>query len=84
MNTQYCATRFPTLFYANLGRSFWSFFVKDEGDTHYARVGPNYATKAELLGDLTRYARDYGLEAPVSLSDKLRSRQSKSHTERTN
>jgi ribosome-interacting GTPase 1 len=58
----YNTTRFPTLFYANPGRKFWSFFVKNEGDTHYAQVGPQYSTKAELLGDLTRYAIEYGLE----------------------
>lgn len=54
-------TRFPELLYGNLGkRHGWSFFTNEP---HPARVGPIYATRAELLADLTRYAREnWGLE----------------------
>lgn len=51
-------TRFDGLFYAHVGRNLWRFFVV-ENDTEHA-VGPHYATRTELLGDLTRYAAFYG------------------------
>lgn len=48
-------TRFPELMFANLsGRHGWSFFASDT----QSRVGPIYHSKAELLADLTRYARE--------------------------
>ncbi len=56
------STRFSILFYAQVDRNLWRFFVRDS-DNSGASVGPHYRTKAELLGDLTRYATEYGLEA---------------------
>lgn len=49
-------TRFDNLTYANVQRGVWSFF--HEG----ARVGPPYASKEELLADLSRYAADFGYD----------------------
>lgn len=52
-------TRFSELVYARLDRQHWSFFTTDTD----SRVGPLYASKAELLADLARYAREsWGLE----------------------
>jgi len=52
-------TRFPELAYAKIDKGEWSFFAV-EGQ---CRVGPVYHSKAELLGDLTRYAKEsWGLE----------------------
>lgn len=48
-------TRFPELIFANLGkRHGWSFFTADDE----SRVGPIYKSKAELLADLARYAKE--------------------------
>ncbi|MCD1645206.1 hypothetical protein [Aurantimonas coralicida] len=47
-------TRFPELYFENIGPSMWSFFAADTR----SRVGPIYRTKTELLADLTRYARE--------------------------
>lgn len=57
---QFHKTRFPELLFANLGEQHgWSFFASDT----QSRVGPIYRSKAELLADLTRYAREsWGLD----------------------
>ena len=57
---EYRKTRFPELVYGKLASANeWSFFATDT----YSRVGPIYASKAELLADLTRYAKDsWGIE----------------------
>ena len=52
-------TRFHGLFYTHNG-DHWRFINGEDGDQH--AVGPQYATKAELLGDLTRYAAEYGYD----------------------
>lgn len=53
-------TRFPELGYRNDGRGLWRIY--DVGTPgRAAAVGPHYASKAELMGDLARYAADYGL-----------------------
>jgi hypothetical protein len=60
MNIKYNRTRFPELDYAQICRGCWSFFNVDE--TGYrSKVGPHYATKIELLCDLDRYAKEFGL-----------------------
>ena len=53
-------TRFRELAYRRYGRDIWRFIsILDHED---CVVGPVYRTKTELLGDLTRYAReDWGL-----------------------
>lgn len=52
-------TRFAELKYAQISRQEWSFFATDTE----SRVGPIYRTKAELLADLTRYAKEsWGVE----------------------
>ena len=51
-------TRFPELGYQKHDRNLWR-IVCLQGDVP-AAIGPHYRTKAELLGDLTRYATDYG------------------------
>lgn len=48
-------TRFPELGYRMDGPGLWRIY---DTDTESA-VGPQYATKAELLADLERYARDF-------------------------
>jgi hypothetical protein len=49
-------TRFPELGYRNDGRGLWRIYALDT----VRPVGPHYASKAELFGDLTRYASVYG------------------------
>ena len=49
-------TRFAELTYGRADKRLWSFF--NDG----ARVGPLYASKAELLADLHRFAREFGCE----------------------
>jgi len=53
-------TRFKNLFFANTGPGVWRFINTDGG--YESSVGPHYLSKAELLGDLTRYATEYGAE----------------------
>ena len=48
-------TRFKELGYAKVGRE-WRIVDTETEST----VGPRYPTKAELLGDLHRYATEYG------------------------
>jgi len=52
-------TRYPELGYRQDGPSLWR-IVAIEGD---ASVGPYYQTRAELLADLNRYAKEYGCDA---------------------
>ncbi len=60
-------TRFPQLTFSRISPKEWSFFATEENDPkgwYRNRVGPLYASSAELLADLARYARDsWGLEA---------------------
>ena len=59
MLTRY-KTRFDAIEYGRISGTEWSFFATETG----SRVGPIYRTKAELLADLHRYARDsWGVEA---------------------
>lgn len=53
-------TRYTELGYRCDGPSLWRIYAIDEG--RGSAVGPFYASKAELLGDLARYAADYGCE----------------------
>ncbi len=52
-------TRFKELGYAKHAPNLWRILDSDTG----AAIGPHYRTKAELLADLERYAREYGLLA---------------------
>ena len=47
-------TRFPELFYDEAVKGLWRIM-----DADGAVIGPHYASKAELLADLDRYAADY-------------------------
>ena len=49
-------TRFKELGYRQDGPGLWRFY---DTETQKA-VGPQYVTKAELLADLDRYAKDFG------------------------
>lgn len=51
-------TRYPELSYMQQDRNLWRFVFT--GDGAEATVGPQYRTKAELLADLERYAREWG------------------------
>jgi hypothetical protein len=53
-------TRFKELGYRSDGRNLWRFY--DITGDREAAVGPHYVSKDELLGDLERYAREYGCE----------------------
>ena len=56
MNQTIRPTRYQELGYRNDGRDLWRIYALD-GD---CPVGPYYVSKAELLADLERYAREYG------------------------
>ena len=47
-------TRFPELSYSETSKGLWRI-----QDADGAEIGPHYASKAELLADLDRYAADY-------------------------
>lgn len=49
-------TRYSELAYTNLTRNLWRFIDLDGQTT----VGPHYGSRAELLADLDRFARDFG------------------------
>lgn len=53
------ATRFPELVLLGLG-DHWRFGAVQGDGEDASPVGPYYATKAEALADLDRYARFYG------------------------
>ena len=53
-------TRFPELGYRQDGPGLWRIYALDDG--RESAVGPFYPTKAELLADLDRYAREYGCQ----------------------
>jgi hypothetical protein len=66
-NIRFHKTRFPELVFANLGKGEWSFFNSDEiGDPK--RMGTIYHSKAELLGDLSRYAKEFGCLDPENFA----------------
>jgi len=52
-------TRFKELGYRQDGRALWRIYDISEPGRE-AAVGPQYASKTELLADLDRYAKDYG------------------------
>ncbi|MHA1962822.1 MAG: hypothetical protein ACW99U_21745 [Candidatus Thorarchaeota archaeon] len=52
-------TRFPELGYQKHANNLWRIVDRTNNN---AAIGPHYASKAELLGDFTRYAIDYGCE----------------------
>lgn len=50
-------TRYQDLGYRQDGPQLWRIYHTEEP---VAAVGPFYASKAELMGDLDRYAREFG------------------------
>jgi hypothetical protein len=53
------STRFPELGFRKDAPGLWRIVA---ADTEHS-IGEHYVTKAELLADLERYARDYGCDA---------------------
>jgi len=51
-------TRFKELGFRNDGHGLWRIYTTDTENA----IGPHYASMAELLGDLARYAKEYGCE----------------------
>ena len=49
-------TRYAELGYCRHAADLWRIIALDTNSA----VGPQYKTKAELLGDLARYAAEYG------------------------
>jgi len=56
---RYHSTRYPELVYGKIEAGYWSIFNHD-GDGSNHQCGPHYSTRAELLGDLHRYASEFG------------------------
>lgn len=50
-------TRYDILGFARIDRTTWMFISLEEPEDP-RQVGPQYASKAELLADLTRYATE--------------------------
>ena len=50
-------TRYPELGYRQDDHELWRIYSMDGTP---AAVGPQYRSKAELLADLDRYAKEYG------------------------
>lgn len=54
-------TRYPELGYRCDGPGLWRIYdMADKG--RESPVGPQYTSKAELLADLGRYAKDFGCD----------------------
>ena len=54
-------TRYPELTFAQVAPGQWQLLCRGGwGGNDWAQIGPAYASKAELLADLDRYARFYG------------------------
>jgi hypothetical protein len=60
-------TRFAELGYEQHAPGLWRIMSLDTP----AAVGPHYASKAELLADLERYATFYGCNGPSRIIDML-------------
>jgi hypothetical protein len=52
------ATRYAELGYRKVLPTLWRIVDMATG----AEIGPHYRTKAELLADLARYAKDFGCQ----------------------
>lgn len=68
-------TRYKELGYMEQDKGLWRLVAMPTPglDDDYAVVGPQYKTKAELMADLPRYAREYGCEgAPETREEKYR------------
>ena len=61
-------TRYPELGYAKHAPDLWRIIDLSDGQA----VGPHYKSKAELLGDLDRYAREFGVAPGSGLPNSLR------------
>ncbi len=62
-------TRFDEIRFHQPFPGVWRFVDADDRD-----VGPQYATRAELLADLERYAAEYGCVGAVNVNATLRTR----------
>ena len=62
-------TRFDELRFHQPFPGVWRFVDAEDRD-----VGPQYATRAELLADLERYAAEYGCVGAVDVNATLRAR----------
>ena len=62
-------TRFDEIRFHQPFPGVWRFVDADDRD-----VGPQYATRAELLADLERYAAEYGCVGAVDVNATLRAR----------
>ena len=62
-------TRFDELRFHQPFPGVWRFVDAEDRD-----VGPQYATRAELLADLDRYAAEYGCVGAVDVNATLRAR----------
>ena len=58
-------TRFPELAYEKHAPNLWRIIATDTDQP----IGPHYASKAELLADLERYAHDYGCAGTTRYRD---------------
>ena len=65
-------TRFDEIRFHQPFPGVWRFVDADDRD-----VGPQYATRAELLADLERYAAEYGCVGAVDVNATLRTRVAK-------
>lgn len=52
------STRYAELCYEQQAKNLWRIVASEDGSS----IGPHYRTKAELLGDLDRYAAEYGCD----------------------
>lgn len=68
-------TRFDEIRFHQPFPGVWRFVDADDRD-----VGPQYATRAELLADLERYAAEYGCVGAVDVNATLRTRVAKLET----
>jgi len=64
-------TRFPELGYRQDGPGLWRIYDRSEPT---GAVGPAYPSKAELFGDLERYAAEFG--CPLAVGEKERGSES--------
>jgi hypothetical protein len=65
-------TRFDEIRFHQPFPGVWRFVDAEDRD-----VGPQYATRAELLADLERYAAEYGCVGAVDVNATLRARVAK-------
>ena len=55
-------TRFKELGFAKIGKDWRMLDLGEDGTAEPSPIGPYYQTRAELLGDLTLFASEFGAE----------------------